>query len=570
MLQKILQKYYQFQPWQEACKRFKKLQYLDAWLDGEFYSAIPTSFADEEDGSGRYISIHDRRPAVQHNLPGHIADLCARKLFGGRHAPRIRHKDNKKRLAVQAFIEETGLISKMMETVKRGSVGSVLVMFRMRKVKGQDKPQSVVEITKARVVTPVFDSYNQLEEVRIHYPIPGWQVPSFFEVDAEGKPIKSSNKYWFIRHVNDKEDCLYYPIIEQKWNPVEGYSNPKMTQFLKEGAKANNPLGFLPAVWIQNQTGGEFPDGKSTFESALNNFIEYDYMSSQTGRGLFYHASPQLVIKGNIKGSDDDPDATQRSKGQITGPAHTLMLEADEKNGVGGDLSGHDAKLLDTNAQGLSTAIDFASKLKHTSLEQVSAVRKDLESIEGSMSGKAMELIDQDFLDLIEELRVQYCDKGYLCLLKKMLKAAKIMGHPLLEGISEKDIDGLSLQYPPYSTPEPQEFLFIVQALTAATGQADKPAAGGADGAAPAGPKVKPLLTPEEATYYLKTVMDFFMDSEDQPTINETEEDEKETEEEPLPQPGSADPANGEEAGPDVLDEYPKSNTYVPIIDVPF
>ena len=578
MLRRILERYYQFARWEKQKPRFARLRYLEDWLNGEFYECIPTAFSDEEDG-GRLISIMDRRPSVQHNLPQHVADICARKLFGGRHAPRLKHEDPKVRLAIQAFCEELQLIEKMMEIVKRGSVGSVLVLFQFKKE--GDKIQSLLEIISPRVVTPVFDQFQELIEARIHYVLSGLDIRmAGFTVDDKGRPINKDQKYWFVRHVNVIEDCIYHPIREQEWNPTEGYvPGTKMYDHLRPLIQAPNPLEFVPAIWIKNLSGGKYPDGKSTFESALNNFIQYDYMDSQMGRGLFYHAAPTMVIKGQIGYSPDQTDIpdehSAKGQGLLIGPVHAIQLPPDMHDSVGGSTTGHDAKLLDTNAQGISTGVEYGGKLKHTSFEQISVARKDLESISGTMSGKAMELIDQDFLDLIEELRIQYGDNGYLKLLKRLAKAAKFVGHPLVAGLSELQIDGLCLQYPAHYTPDMQEFLYLVQALTLATGQGQKNPEGGvkpADGApaAPAAPPVKPLLTPEEATEYLKIMMDWTIESEDRPVIAEADETSKDPTP-PMPSPDESSPPAGEDEPMDIFSQHPvASETKVPVIKIPY
>jgi hypothetical protein len=566
MLKNILDKYWQFNEWERLKPRFMRLRYLDAWLDGKFYDCIPTSFDYEGEGNN-YVKIHDRRPAIQHNLPKMIANVCSRKLFGGRHAPRLQHRKDNVRLAVQAFIQELQLTSRMAEVIKRGSVGSVLVLFQLREI--ENKIQTLIEVVKSRLVTPRFDAFGELKQVRLHYPTSATAFREIgLNVDCENKQLKDNERYWFIREIDQNYDCIYHPILEQKWNPVNGDNE----RYMKKAIEVPNPLSFLPAVWFKNQPGGEHPEGECTFESALNNFIEYDYNYSQTGRGLFYHAAPQLCIKGELQneGNEDEDDTSPFHPPPTAGPAHIIRLKGDEKDTIGGTVSGSDAFLIDTHAEGLKTSLEFTQKLKHASLEQTSVARKDMESISGTMSGKAMELIDQEFLDLIQELRIQYCEFGYLPLLKKLCKAARIMKHPLLNNVSEVDIDGLTLQYPAMYTPDPQEFLYIVQALTLATGLGQKNPEGGVNGAAiPAKPH-ESLMSIKDANAYLKTIMDFYVDSEDVPVIPETDPPKTENEAE-LPEV-EPELANSSSTGGDVQSSYPKEGKtgHINVMDIPF
>lgn len=569
MLKKILETHYKFANWEEECPRFKRLRYLDAWLDGKFYDPIPYAFCDEVGMGNQQLSIRDRRPSVQHNLPKMIANLSARKLFGGRHAPRLMHESQQFKKKVQALCEEMKLNSRMLEIVRRGSIGSLLVTFKFANIDGEIK--SVIETFKSFMVTPHFDEFQELVGATIHYPARGQEFLDMgFTRDSIGKPIVSNASYWFLKDITSKKECIYIPIPYARWNPVNG--DPK---YVKESPDhiIENPLKFLPCVWIRNLPGGENPDGQCTFESSINNFIEWDYMYSQTGRGLYYGAAPQVVIKGELINYSEGDKGTI-----IKGPTHIMQLQADQKDAMGSTMSGSDAKLLETNGAGLKTALDYCSQLKHNSLEQDSVARKDLESIQGTMSGKAMELIDQEFLDLIQELRVQYCQHGYLPLLKRLCKAAAFMGHPLMAGVTDKIIDGLFLQYPADYVISPQDLLFAVQALDIAVNGSHPPSppkpAGENTPAIPAPPPAEKLMDPEVARQWLAAQMDLCIDSEDQSTIVETidqpvtEVNEKQV----TPEADLDSIENDANDGGNLNSQYPhsKDGGHINVLDAPF
>src|ERR1700728_5274877 len=94
MFKSMCQKYYEggMAGWEKLNPRFQRLKILDLWLDGKFYDKIPSDFWQKEDGSGDYVPLICRQPAVQHNLPNMIAKLCSHKLFAGRHVPRLKHE----------------------------------------------------------------------------------------------------------------------------------------------------------------------------------------------------------------------------------------------------------------------------------------------------------------------------------------------------------------------------------------------------------------------------------------------------------------------------------------------
>jgi hypothetical protein len=506
--------------------RFERLMLLDRWLDGTFYDAMKLSFNEEKTGNS-YNPLHTRRPAVQHNFPSFIAGLCARKLFGGRHVPRLKHKNPDFLLKVQALVQELKMPVKMLETVKRGSVGSTLVLFKfLEVVNGEQKTvKGVVEVKKAQYCTPIFNQFEELTGIMEHYLVSGAEMlQRNMTRDRDGEKIEARLKYWYTKIHDTNSETIYFPLKEHDWNPVDGgkYEPASTALVVYPFDDKQNPmvhgLGFLQGVWIQNLTAGKFPDGLGTWENALNNFVEIDYAKSQNSRGLKYASAPQLVVKGDFRSEaqGDDTEKTPRD------PAYLLRLSADEKGMDGmSSTTGHDAFLLETNGAAAKASDDFVSSLKHTTFEQICTARKDLESIKGTMSGKVIELIDEDFLDLLQELRLQYGEYGYLCLVKKICKAAREAGHPLMQTFEDAIIDGLTLDFPPLYLPDAQEIQFLVSAFVEATADS-KPGGKGADGSATMIP-VTPLIDPVLAAQYLAKQLDLVEESDDKPTITDTD-----------------------------------------------
>lgn len=510
--------------------RFERLMLLDRWLEGTFYDELPLSFEQDESG-GKYNPMSDRQPSVQHNFPAEIAGLCARKIFGGRHVPRLKHKDPAFLLKVQALVEELKLPLKMLEAIKRGSVGSVGIMFKFLETSVSDLPDAemtvkgVVEVKQSQYCTPSFNKFQELTAITEHYLVQGYEMLARnMRVTIKGNKVEPRLKYWFVKHTDTQEECIYYPIEEHDWNPVTGHIDPEINIRVPYpfGDEIINPvphgLGFVPAVWIENLTGGKYPDGLSTFEPALDNFIEIDYIESQNGRGIKYNAAPQLMLKGELKAeADGDPGGTI-----VRNARNVIRMAADEKGMDGMSSStGHDAKLLETNGASAKASQEFASGLKHTSFEQICFARKDLESIKGTMSGKVVELIDEDFLDLIQELKLQYGPYGYLLLVKKLCKAARMAGYKLMLDASDKTVDGLMLDFPPLYLPDAQEINFLITGFVQATAtQEEGPPT--AEGKKTMVAKI-PLLDPELAAAYLAKQLDLVEESDDKPTVSDTQ-----------------------------------------------
>jgi hypothetical protein len=199
-----------------------------------------------------------------------------------------------------------------------------------------------------------------------------------------------------------------------------------------------------------------------------------------------------------------------------------IRIAADEKGMDGMSAStGHDAFLLETNGAAAKASDDFVSGLKHTTFEAICSARKDLESIKGAMSGKVIELIDEDFLDLLQELRLQYGVYGYLLLVKKICKAAAFVGHELMQGVTDKIIDGLTLDWPPMYLPNAQEFQFYADGFVQLTADS-KPGGKGPDGSAQM-IAIEPLVDPILAKQFIAKQLDLVEESDDKPIISDTQ-----------------------------------------------
>jgi hypothetical protein len=166
--------------WVTRVPRYKTLDVLDRLLTGTFYDHLKYAFFDEKDQAGNPVLLEDRRPSAQFRLPGMVARWSARKLFAGRHRPKLRLPglgddkpkggiakpkagsvrpaaapakpkglSGRKQLApLNKLLRRARFWQKMGEAVYFGSVGSVAVTF---KVEGEgDDAQVALTIWKAK------------------------------------------------------------------------------------------------------------------------------------------------------------------------------------------------------------------------------------------------------------------------------------------------------------------------------------------------------------------------------------------------------------------------------------
>jgi len=537
--------------WIGRYPRYRRLDLRDKLLDGEFYSHLKYAFYDETDSSGAIIPLVERRPSAQYRLARMVARWCSRKLFSGRHVPKIRHPEKGVGKAVEKALAHYKFMERMSEAVLRGSVGSVAMTFRMEKEAGAGAPKLAIDLWPAKYCEPQFDPFYELARLRVQYLCP---MAGFRAMGYAGKPeIPDSDLVWFVRDYGPDEEVTYEPIKRDDWNPPDGFKVKNLDFVPLEGETYPHELGFVPAHWFVNLTGGgdpRSPDGVCTFEDAIPNIVELDYTFSQVGRGVRYNSAPQLVVIGDLLNGDT----------VTRGPMNYIQVSSGYKEEEGQAKGAGDAKLLEMSGAGTEVGLKMIDQLRNTALEIIAASRKDPDKMKGPLSGRAMEYLDQDSDDLCMDLRSQYGEHGALPFMKKICTAAGLC----------KDPSALTLQWPRLFQPTPDEVYSLVQAFALAMNpvQTPGPSTKGPDGqetrGAPMPSEEHQLITPDEARAYLAMVLDLSM--LDTATDEEGEED-IQVEEEPshgeprpsAPPPGPIEVPPEEQSGDNPGDEPPNT-----------
>jgi len=503
--------------WSKACPRYRVLDLLDRFLDGTFYDHLPYAFYEEEDNQGRYIEITKRRPSVRSRLAKQIARQTARKLFAGRHVPKITHDDEDVKEGIQVILKSSKFWAHMLQAAIFGSVGSVAVTFCLVKPAGAtDAPPNVImEVFRSKQCWPTFDQAGELECLRIAYVCYGSELAQF------GIKVDDPNlKYWYVRDITRTQDIVYRPIEEKDWNPVDAGTDKVQALVAMDDRTVSHNFGFVPGHWFVNLSGGTAPDGACTWDPAIPKVIELDYTLSQMGRGGRYCGAPQLFIAGDLAEEVEVEDSATGGgmRAPVRSTAVVLRGMAAHKDQTGGEMMGETkAQLLEMTGQGLKAVLDYCNNLKKEAKEEISGARKDPETMKGPLSGRAMELIDEEFHDLIQELRTAYGEDGALPLLRKLLRAfAKFGGMTALFG---DDVVGkVGFAWPRLFQPTPQDLVQIVPALVAAVvpPQPKAAATNAGEGAGPPATDANDylegrktfLLTAQEARNVLLSILD--------------------------------------------------------------
>jgi hypothetical protein len=441
--------------------RWRRLDQLDKMLDGTFYDHLTHHFYNETMApAGSRVPMMERRPSTQYNLPSMVAAWSARKLWAGRHVPRIHHSEKSVTETIDQLVQTTKFYQMMTCATILGSVGSVAMTFLVSK-RSDEEPQVALKVWRAKFCTPQFDDFCNLTSLKIHYQVLGQQlIAQGILADVEGEAIRPDQQYWFIRVYGTQDEQTLIPPKIDDWNPVTGWKrrdDPKFSDRPIGGDKSvSHGLGFVPGVWIRNLPGSDDAiDGKGTWEAAKGIKIEIDYLLSQASRGTRYNCSPELTIVGEFAGAPLD----ERS------PAQYIHLKAGIKDETGVAFGEGKAFLLEMSGAGIKAAQDQVDKLRNIALEMIGATRKDPEKLKGVMSGRAMEFLDEDSHDLVMDLRSSYGDAA-LELFRKIVRALKIDG---------ADPKGLKLDWPRLYQPTPEDLAHLIPALVMAATPIQEP-----------------------------------------------------------------------------------------------
>lgn len=425
--------------WPEwAGERYRRLDFYQRFLDGVAYTHLRSGFYEEVDSGGTYIPLRERRPSVIYNVPRVIVNRAVRMLFGGAKWPKLVSSDTNVNKFFQRLKDRSELQGAMLEAAFIGSLGSVFIFYKL--VNGR----FFYEKRNPKFCKPIFDDEQELEEVFIMYPVFGYDLKSQgYDIAQEDM----NEEYFYAKRITKQEEIIYHPI------KIDEYEDDN--SFRKDVNRSFEHLqGFVPGVWVKNLYPTDGVDGECTFGRVLHIAVEIDYQLSQAGRGLKYNADPQLLIK-------EPPGAPNEQQMSLFGGGAGVRSTSNAL------FVGHegDAKLLEMSGQGQKVVIEFVDRLHRYALEAASASHKDPDRAYGNMSGRAMEILDEDLIALCSALRLTWGDAGLKPLLTKMIKTAFQTG--LLKGTdpTKDDEFAIELYWGNWFDPTPADLLQSEQAL---------------------------------------------------------------------------------------------------------
>lgn len=414
-------------------ERTARLLALRRILDGTQYNVLPYPFATERNPAGEYIPLSQRRPSVRTNLCRTVVDEAVSLLFGNTHWPLAVSRSRSTAEALNRFAMESGLSALMMQAAIRGAVGSVALLVEMIDAR------PCIRVLETAYLMPEWDRCGVLEKVTERYVVTGRELAaSGYQV----APDRHATRYWWMRRWTHAEVRYFVP------QPVDCVEE----MVVDESRSILHGLGIVPVVWIRNLGGivGE-PEGECSFEKAIDTVIEADYLLSQAGRGLKYGSDPTLVLK-----TPEIPDGLARQGGAAS--ALTLPPEGD-------------AKLLEINGAAAGAVLAHYRELRQLVLEQLHGNRMHGDRLGAPQSGRAMELMCQPLIWMVDRLRGAYGDGGILPLYRMLCQLSAVLPEGIRIGSDQfRDLDpaGLSLHWPAWFTADEGELLPMAKGLGAA------------------------------------------------------------------------------------------------------
>jgi hypothetical protein len=402
-------------------ERVMQLQFLAKVRDGRQYDHILNPFSTERDGTGRYVKLTDRRPAVRTGLCRVVVNDSVALLFGEGRFPAVHSNDETTRNQIRALISETGLTEVMNAAAVTGSIGSVAILMRVL------QSRVFFEVKDTTFLTPVWrtDAPDTLARVTERYKIHSSKL------NALGYGLDDEGIYWFQRDWDDDAELWYVPQSTEE-------ANDGVPPVLDNERSVIHGLGFVPMVWIRNLPSTDDIDGECTFESAISTVMEMDYQLSQAGRGLKYASDPTLLIK--------EP-AISEGGHLVRSAAEAIVVSKDG-----------DAKLLEIGGTASQAVVDYVRCLREAALEAMHGNRTNVDKLSGAQSGRALEMMNQGLIWLADRLRITYGQHGLLSLIGLVCQASQKMTLKIAgQSVSRLDGSGLSLLWPRFFSPSYSE-----------------------------------------------------------------------------------------------------------------
>jgi hypothetical protein len=344
--------------------RDARLENLDVYYDSLQYKGKPAW--DQIDGpQGEYLPVRMRQPKFKMAFAKTLCQRVGAKLLGASVFPTLKIEDSPDDEAyLKAIIKEAKLKARLQEPIRRMlGAGSWFTRFYIED--GAFKFQAY----PSKHCYPKFQANDDLESITIKY---------VYEDKTQRNPDGTNVRRWFKMELDAFTETLF---DNPEYKPNEEEPIFQIVSQVEHG------MGFVQGEWWRTAELAEGkPDGPSLYEDILEFIDELNYSLSQSSQAVQYNQDPQLVFSKMTEAEMGD---------LIRSSAKSWSLGREG-----------DAKFLESDLNGVKTAIELRDKVKNNIQDITRVVLLDPEKIVGhAQSAKAMEVLHGPMKDLIDELR---------------------------------------------------------------------------------------------------------------------------------------------------------------------
>lgn len=242
--------------------------------------------------------------------------------------------------------------------------------------------------------------------------------------DLAAADIADSAAYWVRIVYTATAELRFTPLPAYDYANLGGTGTDGLTVIAWKPAVAYaHDWGVVPAVYLRNLLfGATDADGRCPFEDIVDIQVEIARLLSQVGRGFRYAADPLLVReRGEIGTATKGMHGTGLDIfGDEGDSAEMRGANGETIRSVSNVLEGK-ARLLEITGTGLAQAVEYVKVLREWGLEVAGAMKADAATAKGTMSGRALDLLQQMLRLLVKRQRIAYGQRGLLPLVRVIL-----------------------------------------------------------------------------------------------------------------------------------------------------
>ncbi len=340
------------------------LEELDAYYENRQYAGLHP-WEQKKDAFGDEVPLHKRAPKISYAFARNLASRVGAKIVGESVFPKLTIEDSPDdQEFIKTLVTTSRLRAYLIEPVRRAiNSGSVFVRFKI--VAGTYQ----LKWWHSKFCYPTFQENDELESVVIKYI---FDDPT--EKDQNGNPVKK----WYKLELNTQKEILYD-------NPVYDPDADQEPEFAVV-EEVEHGMGFVQGEWMTTSENQGEDDGYGLVTDIMDFIDELNYSVSASSRSISYNQDPQLTFK-NV-----DEDAISSLLHSVT-KSWNLGREGE-------------AKYIESTMNGVKEA----SLLRDKVIQGISDISRAVilnpeKTIAAAQSARAMEVLNEPLLDLVNELR---------------------------------------------------------------------------------------------------------------------------------------------------------------------